>query len=287
MNWGKTFLLMGAMSALFLFVGNMFGGQQGMTIALFFAVIMNFGSYWFSDKIVLMMYGAKPITEQEAPQLYSMVDRLTRNAGIPMPKLYIINEGTPNAFATGRNPSHAAVAVTEGLMNILDSEEVEGVIAHELAHVKNRDILIGTIAATFVAAIMRLAWFGMFFGGRSDDDEGGSGFGGILVLIFGAAAAMVIQMWISRTREYAADAAGAQICGKPLALANALLKLERGAQMRPMQAEPATAHMFIVNPLSGGRVAGLLSNMLSTHPPIPERVTRLRAMADEMGMRVS
>lgn len=282
MNWGKTFLLMAAMSALFLLVGYKFGGSQGMTFALFFAVIMNFGSYWFSDKIVLWMYGAKPISEQEAPQLYSMVGNLTRQAGIPMPKLYIINESTPNAFATGRNPQHAAVAVTAGLMGILNNDEVEGVIAHELAHVKNRDILIGTVAATLAAAIMRLSWMGMFFGGRSDDDDGGGAFGGILVLIFGWVASMIIQMWISRTREYAADAAGAKISGKPLALANALLKLERGVQVAPMQAEPATAHMFIVNPFSGGRAAGFVANLFSTHPPIPERVARLQAMADDM-----
>jgi heat shock protein HtpX len=203
-------------------------------------------------------------------------------AGIPMPKLYIINESTPNAFATGRNPQHAAVAVTAGLMSILSNDEVEGVIAHELAHVKNRDILIGTIAATLAAAIMRLSWMGMFFGGRSDDDEGGSAFGGILLLIFGWIASMIIQMWISRTREYAADAAGAKISGKPLALANALLKLESGVQVAPMQAEPATAHMFIVNPFSGGRAAGFVANLFSTHPPIPERVARLQAMADDM-----
>lgn len=277
MNWMKTFLLMGAMTALFVFIGRLVGGQSGMIIAFGLAVVMNFFSYWYSDKIVLAMYGAKPITESDSPDIHRMVNQLTHQAGLPMPRLYVIDNEMPNAFATGRNPDNAAVAVTTGLIRILDSGEVEGVIAHELAHVKNRDILIGTIAATMAGAIMilaNMARFAAIFGGRSSDDEGNNPIALLAVVILAPIAALFVQAAISRSREYQADRSGAEISGKPLGLANALLKLERGNKTLPIEASPATAHMFIVNPLKGG-----MGSLFSTHPPIPERVARLEEMA--------
>jgi heat shock protein HtpX len=269
------------MTVLLVLLGGALGGRGGMTMALIIAGGINFFSYWFSDKIVLRMYGAHEISEQEDPRFYAVVRRLAQRAGLPMPKVYLIDSDTPNAFATGRNPEHAAVAATSGILRILSEDELAGVMAHELAHVKNRDILISTIAATFAGAITYLAhmaqWAAMFGGGRSNDDEGGGGFFGmILMAILAPIAAMLVQMAISRSREFGADAGGASICGNPLSLANALQKLEMGNRQIPMQqASAATAHMFIVNPLTGG---GLMS-LFSTHPPMQERVARLQEMS--------
>jgi heat shock protein HtpX len=280
MNWAKTFLLMGVLTALFVFIGRMWAGTHGMIIAFVLACGMNFFSYWFSDKLVLAMHRARPISESESPELYDMVDRLAHQGGIPMPKLYLVNMDTPNAFATGRNPEHAAVAVTSGLMRILNSGEVEGVIAHELSHVKNRDILIGTIAATMAGAIMfiaSMARYAAIFGGASRDDDNRGGIGLLIVAIVAPIAALFIQMAISRSREYQADKSGAMMSGNPMGLANALLKLERGNELVPTETSPATAHMFIVSPLSGG-----FAGLFSTHPPIQDRVEKLEAMAHEM-----
>ncbi|OGW42509.1 MAG: protease HtpX [Nitrospirae bacterium GWD2_57_9] len=281
MNTAKTIGLMVFMTLLLVFVGAAIGGQSGMIFAFGLAVIMNFGSYWFSDKIVLKMYRAQPVSEAEAPELHSMVRTLAQKAGMPMPKVYIIPEETPNAFATGRNPEHAVVAVTHGIMRILSREELTGVIAHELAHIRHRDMLTGTIVATIAGAISMLAqmaqWAMIFGGGRRDDDEGGSNpIAALVMMIVAPIAAMLVQMAISRTREYEADKGGASLAGNPHWLANALLKLEKGNQVVPMgDARPATAHMFIVNPLHGG---GLMK-LFSTHPPIAERVKRLEEMA--------
>jgi heat shock protein HtpX len=236
---------------------------------------MNFGSYWFSDKIVLSMYHAQEVTEEEAPDLFNLVRRLTQQAGLPMPRVYIIPDSSPNAFATGRNPDHAAVAVTEGILRLLSADELSGVIGHELGHVRNRDILIQSVAATIGAAITYLTYFGMFFGGSDDEEGGGSMIATLLMVILAPLAAAIIQMAISRSREYQADATGAKICGHPLWLANALRKLEMGSQQVPMQAEQATAHMFIVHPFS----ASGFSRLFSTHPPTEERIARLEAMA--------
>jgi heat shock protein HtpX len=243
---------------------------------------MNFVGYWFSDKIALSMSGAKPVSENEAPDLYRMVRELSRRAELPMPRLYVIPNGTPNAFATGRNPEHSAVAVTSGIVNILGRDELEGVVAHELAHIKNRDILISSVAAMIAGAIGHLAYmaqWAMIFGGmgrdREDEDHGGGLLGGLVMMIVGPIAAMLIQMAISRSREYQADATGAKICGRPLSLANALLKLEKGNHQRPMEVNPAQAQMYIVNPLRGGGIMGLFS----THPPMAERVKRLQELA--------
>jgi len=281
MNTVKTIGLMVFMTLLLVFVGAAIGGRSGMIFAFAMATIMNFGSYWFSDKIVLRMYRAQPVTEAEAPELYAIVRTLVQKAGLPMPKVYIIPEEAPNAFATGRNPEHAVVAVTQGIMRILSREELSGVLAHELAHIKHRDMLTGTIVATIAGAISMLAqmaqWAMLFGGGsRRNDDEGGSPIAALVMMIVAPIAAMLVQMAISRTREYDADAGGAKIAGNPSGLANALLKLEKGNQVIPMEdAKPATAHMFIVNPLHGG---GLM-NLFSTHPPIAERVKRLNEMA--------
>jgi heat shock protein HtpX len=281
MNTVKTIGLMVFMTLLLVFVGAAIGGRSGMIFAFAMATIMNFGSYWFSDKIVLRMYRAQPVSEAEAPELYAIVRTLVQKAGLPMPKVYIIPEETPNAFATGRNPEHAVVAVTQGIMKLLSREELSGVIAHELAHIRHRDMLTGTIVATIAGAISMLAqmaqWAMIFGGGsRRDDDEGGSPIAALVMMIVAPIAAMLVQMAISRTREYDADAGGAKIAGTPSGLANALLKLEKGNQVIPMaDAKPATAHMFIVNPLHGG---GLMK-LFSTHPPIAERVKRLNDMA--------
>lgn len=276
MNWAKTFLLMGVLTALLVLIGDLVAGQSGMITALVLAGLMNFFSYWYSDKIVLMMYGAREVDESEAPRLYSIVRKLTMQAGLPMPRVYIVPADQPNAFATGRDPSHAAVAVTDGILRLLDNEELEGVIAHELAHVKHRDILVGTIAATIAGAIMMISRMALWFGGRADDrDRNGNALALLLAMIIAPIAALLIQMAISRSREFGADEGGARICGKPLALARALAKLERSARMMPMDANPATAHMFIVNPFSARGIA----NLFSTHPPIEERIARLQEMA--------
>jgi heat shock protein HtpX len=278
MNAVKTVFLMTLMMALFLFIGYAIGGNTGMTIALVFSLIMNFGSFWFSDKIVLKLYRAKEVNRETAPKFYDMVERLARQANLPMPKVYIINDPTPNAFATGRSPKKAAVAATTGILQGLSDNEMAGVMAHELAHVKNRDTLISTIAATLVGSISYIAhmagWIFMF--GRGGDNRGGAGIGGLVLLIVSPILAMLIQMAISRSREYAADKGGAEISGSPLSLASALEKISRGNQMKPVyHSDPATAHMFIINPLAGGGI----SKMFSTHPPTEERVKRLRAMA--------
>jgi len=282
MNQFKTFFLMLVLTVLFILVGTAIGGRSGAVYAFIFAALMNFFTYWFSDKIVLRMYGAKEVSQGEGPELYGIVAELTSKASLPMPKVYIMENDTPNAFATGRNPQHAAVAVTTGILRILSRDELMGVIGHELSHIQHRDILISTIAATMAGAISVLAsmarWGAMFGGfGRSDDEEGGGG-GNILVVlfvsIFASIAAMLIQLAISRSREYLADEGGAHLA-HPLSLAKALQKLEIASQRVPMDANPSTAHMFIVNPLRGG---GVLS-LFSTHPPIEERVARLEEMA--------
>lgn len=278
MNFLKTTMLLAALTAILVFAGDALGGRGGATTALFIAGIMNFGAYWFSDKIVLMMYGAKQVAEADAPELYAVTRDLAIKAGLPMPKVYIMENDTPNAFATGRNPSHAAVAATTGIMRLLSREELSGVMAHELAHIQNRDILISTISATIAGAISYLAtmaqWAAMF-GSSRDDERSGNPIALIVMMIVAPLAAMIIQMAISRSREYGADEGGARITGNPLSLANALRKLERGNEAIPMAANQATAHMFIVNPLSGG---GLL-RLFSTHPPVEERIKRLEAMA--------
>jgi heat shock protein HtpX len=278
MNTLKTTFLLGLLTALLVLAGGAIGGRNGMTFALVMAGVMNFVSYWFSDKIVLAMYGAKQVTESEAPEFYGAVRQLAAQAGLPMPKVYIIQSDTPNAFATGRNPDHAAVAATSGILRILSREELMGVMAHELSHVKHRDILISSIAATVAGAITYLAqmaqWAAIFGGGRDRDEEGGGLLGILVMAIVAPLAAMLIQMAISRSREYAADKGGAEVSGNPLYLANALRKLETANRQIPMDANPATAHMFIVNPLTGG---GLMS-LFSTHPPIEERIKRLESM---------
>lgn len=272
MNAIKTALLMGLLTLLLVFVGNLVGGANGAMFAFIIALGMNFFSYWFSDKVVLATYRAKEVSEAEAPQLHATVRRLTQRARLPMPKVYIIPSETPNAFATGRNPEHAAVAVTTGILKMLNQDELEGVLGHELAHVKHRDILIGTIAATIAGAINMLYYMGLFFGG---DDDDGNPIVSLVMLIVAPIAAMMIQMAISRSREFAADRGGAEISGKPLALASALINLENGVARIPMKASPTTAHMFIVNPLRGKGLASLFS----THPSTEERVQRLRQLA--------
>lgn len=280
MNTLKTTFLLTCLTLLLVAMGSAIGGRSGMIIAFLIAGGMNFFSYWYSDKIVLKMYKAREISEPENQPLYNMVSRLARQANMPMPKVYIIPSDGPNAFATGRNPANAAVAATEGIMRLLSDEELEGVMAHELAHVQNRDTLIGSIAATFAGAIAMLGnmlqWAAIFGGGNNDEEDGGNMFGSLAIAFIAPMAAMLIQMAVSRSREYLADASGARICGKPLALANALRKLQMGAQAVPMtEATPATSHMFIVNPLTGGSMLKLFS----THPPMEERVARLELMA--------
>ena len=278
MNKAKTILLMVTLTLMLILIGGLIGGKSGMTMALVMAFGMNFIMYWFSDKIVLKMYGARQVSEVDAPELHAMVRRLAQRAGLPMPKVYIMDQDQPNAFATGRNPEHGAVAVTTGIMRILSREELEGVLAHELAHIKHRDILVGTVAATIAGAISylaQMAQWAMIFGGRSSDEESGSNpIAALVMMIVGPIAAMMVQMAISRSREYGADAGGAEISGNPLHLAGALRKLHMASQRIPMDANPATSHMFIVNPLSGG---GLLK-LFSTHPPMEERIARLEAL---------
>ena len=288
MNTFRTTILLAVLTVLLIWIGDMLGGRQGAIIALLLAGGMNFFSYWFSDKIVLKMYGGQEVSAQDDPELYGLVQDLAQRAGLPMPKVYVLPQDTPNAFATGRNPEHAAVAVTDGIRRILTKRELAGVLGHELSHVKNRDILVSTIAATLAGAIgylAQMAQFAMFFGGNRDrDDEGGGGniIGLIVMMIVAPIAAMLIQMAVSRSREYGADEGGAKVTGDPLALASALRKLHMGAQNIPLQVNNATAnataHMFIVNPLTG---AGLAS-LFSTHPPMEERVARLEAMAGKM-----
>jgi heat shock protein HtpX len=278
-NSFKTVVLMASMMGLFLFLGQAFGGENGLITAFMFSLFINFGAYWFSGKIVLMSYRAREVTEAESPRLYGIVQRLSTQAQLPMPKVYILPGETPNAFATGRNPEHAAVAATEGILEMLNDEELEGVIGHELAHVKHRDILISTIVATLAGTITfaaRMAMYATIFTGGSRDRENSNPLGGIVMIILAPIAAMLIQLAVSRSREFAADEGGARISGHPLGLANALRKLEAGAAQIPMEnAGTATAHMFIVNPLSGGGIAKLFS----THPPTEERIERLEQIA--------
>jgi heat shock protein HtpX len=275
----KTTLLLGLLTGFLLFVGQYFGGQNGMILALLFAGVMNFVSYFFSDKIALAMYRAQPVTREELPHVYQIVERLTQRVGIPMPKIYVIPNDSPNAFATGRNPNHASVAVTQGILNLLTDDEMEGVLAHELGHVRNRDILISSIAATIAGAITlaaRMAMWGAMFGGYGGRDERnrGGGIGALFMIILAPIAAMLIQLAVSRSREYAADDTGAHLTGNPYALASALRKLDEYSRRVPLQASPSTAHLFIVAPFLG--VSGLnLANLFSTHPPIAKRIERL------------
>ncbi len=269
-NGLKTALLLGLMSAIVLAIGEVVGGSDGLIFAFGFAVLLNFGSYWFSDKIVLRMYHAQPVGHEH--QLYRMVERLTVRANLPMPKVYIIPDPSPNAFATGRNPSHAAVAATEGILKVLSEHELEGVIAHELSHVKNRDILTSSVAATLAAAIMMSARMAMFFGGSRDENgRGGNPIVMLAMLILAPLAAMLIQLAISRSREFAADAGGAAIAGNPYGLADALRKIDAASKRVPLDANPATAHMFIVKPFSGGGITSLFSS----HPPTEARIRAL------------
>ncbi|MDE3056456.1 MAG: zinc metalloprotease HtpX [Bacteroidota bacterium] len=281
MNTMKTVFLMTLMMVVLLLIGDAVAGEQGLVIAFLFSLVMNFGMYWFSDKMVLMMYRAHEANEAEAPKLFRIVRKLATEAQIPMPRVYVIPEETPNAFATGRNAEHAAVAATEGILRLLSEDELEGVIAHELAHVKHRDILTGTIVATMagtITFIARMAGWAMMFGGGRGDDRDSNAFAELALLILAPLAALLIQLAISRSREFAADEGGAKISHKPLGLANALRKLERGNETLPLQsAQPATSHLFIVNPLRGRS----MMKLFSTHPPIEERIERLEQMATE------
>jgi heat shock protein HtpX len=272
-NTVKTTLLLGVMTGLFLLVGEMIGGGQGLVVGFMFAIVTNFVSYFWSDKIVLRSYGAQEVGPDN--RLYRIVERLAQRAGLPMPRVYMIPEASPNAFATGRNPQHAAVAATEGILQILNDEELEGVLAHELAHVKHRDILISSIAATMAGAIMMIARFAMFWGGSRDDREGGNPIAAFAMMILAPIAAMLIQAAISRSREFDADAGGATISGNPLGLASALRKIESASKVVPLEANPATAHMFIIKPFS---ISGLLG-LFSTHPPTEARIAALTQLS--------
>ena len=277
----KTTLLLGLMTGLLLVIGDLVGGRNGLMIALGVAGVMNFVSYFFSDKIALAMYGAKAVTREEAPRVYRIVEQLTQRLGLPMPKLYVIPTDSPNAFATGRNPSHASVAVTQGILSLLDDEELEGVLAHEIGHVRNRDILISSIAATLAGAvtmIARMAYYASLFGGSSRDErDRGGPLGALVMLIVAPIAAMLIQLAVSRSREYAADEAGAHYTGNPYALARALQKLDAYSKRVPLLASPSTAHLFIVQPMIGMDFASLFS----THPPVQKRIERLTGRAAE------
>lgn len=280
MNTLKTTILLTMLTLVLVAMGGAIGGKSGVVAAFFFAALMNFGAYWFSDTIVLRMYGAREVTEAENPRFYAIVRDLALKAALPMPKVYVIPSESPNAFATGRNPEHAAVAATEGILRLLDEEELTGVMAHELAHVKNRDILVASIAATIAGAVSMLGsmlqWSAILGGGRNDEEEGSSALGGLALAIVAPIIAMLIQFAVSRSREYGADETGAKICGNPRALASALAKLSHGAAARPLaEAGPATAHLFIVNPLSG---RALLS-LFSTHPPVEDRIRALHSLA--------
>lgn len=282
MNQIKTVLLLGLLTGLLVVLGGALGGRGGMIIALIMAAAMNFFSYWYSDKIVLKLYRARPVSESEAPGVYGMVEELAHGAGLPTPRVYVVDDDTPNAFATGRNPQNAVVAVTTGILKTLSPRELRGVLGHELAHVKDRDILISSVAATLAGAIMVLATmarWSMFFGGSDDEEGGGLGIVGVLLMsILAPIGAMLVQMAVSRSREYLADKEGAEMARDPEALASALTRLQEANQRKPMHdARPQTAHMFIVNPLSGGSLA----HLFSTHPPMAERVARLKAMAGQ------
>ena len=275
----KTALLLVLLTALILFIGQAMGGRTGLIVAFAFALIMNVGSYWFSDKIVLRMYKAKELSPSEAPMLHAMVEDLARNAGIPKPRICLIPDDSPNAFATGRNPQHAVVAVTQGIMRLLSPDELRGVVAHEIGHITNRDILVQSIAGVLASVVMVLAnmmqWAAIFGGSRSDGEGGGNVFSALLVALLAPIAASLIQFAISRSREYLADATGAKLCGNPLSLASALGKLGAYSKQVPMQqGSPATAHMFIVNPFAGG-----IGKFFSTHPPLEDRIHRLQEMA--------
>jgi heat shock protein HtpX len=273
MNTLKTTLLLTSLTLFLLFIGQHFGGRNGMLLALLVAVAMNFFSYFYSDKLALSMYRAQPVTREQLPRVYSVVEQMTQRIGLPMPKIYVIPNDSPNAFATGRNPQHASVAVTQGILNLLNDDELAGVLAHELGHVRNRDILTSSVAATLAGAITILSRFGMFFGGGGRDrDRGGSGIGALFMLILAPIAATLIQLAISRSREYEADATGAHMTGNPYALASALQKLDAYSRRLPMGASPSTAHLFIVAPLISG---ASFANLFSTHPPIAKRVERL------------
>ena len=278
MNTLKTAFLLTALTLFLVLIGQYFGGQNGMILALVLAGIMNFVSYFFSDKIALAMYGAQAVTREQAPRVYGIVERLTQRTGLPMPKIFVIPTESPNAFATGRNPNHASVAVTQGILGLLSDEELEGVLAHELGHVRNRDILISSVAATIAGAITMLSRMGFWFGGSRDDRDRGGGIGALAMLILAPIAAMLIQMAVSRSREYAADETGAHITGNPYALASALAKLEAYSRRVPMQATAATAHMFIIQPLLGGMD---FASLFSTHPPTAKRIERLTGRAAE------
>ncbi len=271
-NTFKTAFLLTLMTLLLMFIGRAFGGQNGMILALVFAAVMNFVAYFFSDKIALATYRAQSVTREELPRAYAAVERLTQKIGIPMPKMYVIPTESPNAFATGRNPQHASVAVTHGILELLNDEELEGVLAHELGHVNNRDILISSVAATIAGGITMVARFGIFFGGGSDRDRRGGGLSAIFMLIVAPIAATLIQLAVSRSREYQADASGAHYTGNPYALASALQKIDAYARRLPLQASPSTAHLFIIQPFLGGMSFG---NLFSTHPPIAKRIERL------------
>ncbi len=279
----KTAFLMGILTLIFVYIGRLIGGTGGMTIALVIALVMNFMSYWFSDKIVLAMYGAKEVTQEEATELHNMVRNVALQAGMPMPRVYIVPTPAPNAFATGRNPEHAAVAVTEGILRLLEPRELEAVLAHEISHVKNMDILISTVAAVLAGAIGYLAniaqWGLIFggFGGRSSDDERGNVIGSLAMIIIAPIIALLIQLAISRAREYKADESGAYLTRRPLDLASALQKISNGVQRIPLDANPGTAHLFIMNPLRGG-----ISGLFSTHPPVEERIERLEKLSKEI-----
>jgi heat shock protein HtpX len=282
-NTLKTTLLLGLLTGFILFLGDYFAGQNGLVLALGLAAVMNFVSYFFSDKIALAMYRAQPVTREQLPRAYDIVQRLTQRAGLPMPKIYVIPTESPNAFATGRNPAHASVAVTEGILNLLTDEELEGVLAHELGHVRNRDILISSVAATLAGAITvlaRMAWWAGMFGGYGSDREErrGGGLGALFMMILAPIAAMLIQMAISRSREYQADATGAHFTGNPYALASALKKLDAYSRRVPLLASPSTAHLFIIQPLLGIS----FSNLFSTHPPIAKRIERLTGRPAEL-----
>src|SRR5690349_3666848 len=284
-NTFKTAFLLTLLTLILLFIGRIFGGQNGMLIALAFAAVLNFVSYFYSDKIALAMYRAKPVTREELPRAYQIVERLTQKIGIPMPKMYVIPTDSPNAFATGRNPEHASVAMTQGILQLLNDEELEGVLAHELGHVRNRDILISSIAATVAGAITyvaEMARWGMVFGGyeRDRDSRDGGGFAALFMLILAPIAAMLIQLAVSRSREYQADESGAHFTGNPYALASALAKLDAYSKRLPLQATPSTAHLFIVQPFLGG-----LGGLFMTHPPIAKRIERLTGRPAEFTMQ--
>jgi len=273
-NTFKTAFLLTALTLLLMFVGRVFGGQNGMFLALVFAAVMNFVSYFYSDKIALAMYRAKPVSREELPRAYAAVERLTQKIGIPMPKMYVIPTDSPNAFATGRNPQHASVAVTRGILELLNDEELEGVLAHELGHVNNRDILISSVVATVAGAITMVARFGIFFGGGDSRDRRGGGLTALLMLILAPIAATLIQLAVSRSREYQADASGAHYTGNPYALASALQKIDAYSRRVPLQASPSTAHLFIIQPFLGMN-AGTFAGLFSTHPPTAKRIERL------------